>query len=170
MQKKSFLPATENCCQTSLRCVSGFLQPTCPESLDILDRFCKGQLDIRSAESNQDLKLVMSEFPALWPQLQKILNLEDIGFLPDAVAEVIKKLIEMRSNIFVKAADRFDDDYVRYNWEQDSEHPTTFYPHWPAVRYPKQYKVGKTADQDLCQKMYRQSNKHPAGLGGWVQE
>ena len=106
----------------------------------------------------------MSEFPALWPQLRDILILEDRNFLPDAVAEVIKKLIEMRSNIFVLAEDRFDDDYVRYNWEQDSEHPTMFWPHWPAVRYPKQYKVGKAADQDLCQKMYRQSNKHPAGL------
>ena len=136
--------------------VSGFLQPTCPESLDILDRFCKKQLNIRLAESNQDLQLVMSEFPGQ--------NLEDREFLPDAVAEVIKKLIEMRNNIFDDAHDRYSDDYVRYNWEQNSEHPTMFWPNWNMALYPKQYKVGNTEDQDLCLKNYRQSNKHPAGL------
>ena len=144
--------------------VSGFLQPTCPESLDILERFCKGQQNIRLAKSNQDLKLVMSEFPALWPQLEEILNLTDRVFLPDAVAEVIKKVIEMRRNIFESACNRSSDDYVRYDWEQNHEHETMFYPHWDAVFYPKQYKVGNAADQDLCQKNYRQNNKHPAGL------
>ena len=144
--------------------VSGFLQPTCPESLDILDRFCKRQVNIRSFDLQEDLKLVMSEFPALWPSLEDILNLEDKLWLPHAVAEVIKKLIRIRKKIFLDAKDRFNDDYVPYNWNENGEHPTMFYPHWPAIRYPKQYKLGRIADDDLCTKVYRQSSKHPTGL------
>ena len=70
----------------------------------------------------------------------------------------------MRGNIFESARDRSSDDYVRYDWEQNHEHETMFYPNWDAVFYPKQYKVRNAADQDLCQKNYRQNNKHPAGL------
>ena len=149
---------------SKLTSVSGFLQATCPESLDILESFCNRQTDLRSVSQNENLKLIVSEFPALWPDLDEILDAVDADYLPVEVSDLIKRLIEMRRNIFLNSPDRFSTDYVEYDWEKDFEHPTQFWPNWEILCYPKKYNVRNVRDADLCNKNYRIDEKHPAGI------
>ena len=85
--------------------VSGFLQVTRPDTLRILEDYCDQLISLRSPEHNDDLKLVMAELPALWPDLLDILNRLDSTYLPLQVSAIVKKLIEIRRNIFINSPD-----------------------------------------------------------------
>ena len=69
--------------------VSGFLQVTRPDTLRILEDYCDQLISLRSPEHNDDLKLVMAELPALWPDLLDILNRLDSTYLPLQVSAII---------------------------------------------------------------------------------
>ena len=122
------------------------------------------QINLRSTEHNDDLMLMMTELPALWPDLLDILNRQDSMYLPLEVSEIVKKLIKIRRNIFINSPDRYSADYFEYEWDEDGEHCTQFWPNWEILTYPKKYKVRNVKDEDLCDKEFRQSSKHPAGL------
>ena len=144
--------------------VSGFLQVTRPDTLRILEDYCDQLISLRSPEHNDDLKLVMAELPALWPDLLDILNRLDSTYLPLQVSAIVKKLIEIRRNIFINSPDRYSADYFEYEWDEVGEHSTQFWPNWEILTYPKKYNVRNVKDEDLCNKEFRQSSKHPAGL------
>ena len=136
--------------------VAGFLQVTGPEPLDILEAYCQEMLDLRSAANSDKQKIISSELPALWPNMLDILNLEKKNFLPADISSIFLKLIQIRKNTFVNAAERSSDDYV--DWEDpNKEHQSQYYPHWPIFRYPKKYEVRNVTDCDFCDKAF---NKH----------
>ena len=143
-----------NVCKISS--VAGYLQILTPESLEYLEDFCNQNLELRSARNLQKQKCVAKEMPALWPNLVAILNLENVNFLPDDVANIVLKLISIRRDTFDNAAERTQEDYIA--WENpEEEHATQFYPNWRLWRYPKKYLVGNTPDCDFCVKDF---NKH----------
>ena len=86
--------------------ISGFLQVTRPETLEFLECFCDEELNLRAVENsdNNSLKPIMSEIPALWPDLLGILNVEDLNYL-SAESIIIEKLIKMRKDVYVKSPD-----------------------------------------------------------------
>ena len=92
--------------------VAGFLQVTGPESLDILEAYCQERLDLRSATNSEKQKIISSELPALWPNMLDILNLEKKNFLHSDISNILLKMIQIRKNTFVNAAERSSDDYV----------------------------------------------------------
>ena len=131
--------------------------------LQHLSAFCLKELDLRSIEHKEKLKLVMHELPALWPNLLEILNLQKSNFLPNDVAQVVLKLIEIRRATFVNAAERQDDDYIPWS-SIGEEHPTQFYPNWDIFRHPKKYDVSNTIDSDFCDKVtISKTKKHLYG-------
>ena len=86
--------------------MAGFLQVTGPEPLDILEAYCQEMLDLRSAANSDKQKIISSELPALWPNMLDILNLEKKNFLPADISSIFLKLIQIRKNTFVNAAER----------------------------------------------------------------
>ena len=132
--------------------VAGYLQVLSDKPLQHLSAFCLKELDLRSIEHKEKLKLVMHELPALWPNLLEILNLQKSNFLPNDVAQVVLKLIDIRRATFVNAAERQDDDYIPWS-SIGEEHPTQFYPNWDIFRHPKKYDVSNTIDSDFCDKV-----------------
>ena len=136
--------------------VAGFLQVLSMQTLDLLSDFCHRRLDIRSAVNSLKQKQVAEELPALWSNLINILNLENSDYLPEDISGIILKLIDIRKNTFLTAAERSEDDYVE--WEDpEKEHPTQYYPNWPIWRYPNKYEVRNVSDCDFCDKAF---NKH----------
>ena len=133
--------------------VAGFLQVQSAEPLQVLAAFCHRTLDFRSVGTVERQKLVAEELPALWPNLLEILNLEKTDFLPDDVSEIVLKLIQIRTDTFLKAAVRSPDDYVDWT-SPNEEHPTQYYPNWPIFRYPKKYVVRNITDCDFCTKNF----------------
>ena len=133
--------------------VAGFLQVQSAEPLQVLAAFCHKTLDIRSVATVERQKLVAEELPALWPNLLEILHLEKTDFLPDDVSEIVLKLIQIRTDTFLKAAVRSPDDYVDWTSPND-EHPTQYYPNWPIFRYPQKYVVRNITDCDFCTKNF----------------
>ena len=126
------------------------------QTLDLLSEFCHRRLDIRSAVNSLKQKQVAEELPALWPNLFNILNLENSDYLPEDISGNFLKLIDIRKNTFLTAAERSEDDYVE--WEDpEKEHPTQYYPNWPIWRYPNKYEVRNVSDSDFCDKAF---NKH----------
>ena len=108
--------------------------------------------------------LVMSELPALWPDLQEILNVEGSLFLPPEVSAILKKLIKIRNGIYVNSPNRYDEDVYDYPWDELSEHPTQFYPNWKILNYLKKYNVRNVKDQDFCNKKYKLNGTQAAGV------
>ena len=106
----------------------------------------------------------MSELPALWPDLEEILNVEDTLYLPVEVSAVIRKVINMQNEIYENAPDRHEHEYEGYPWDDIGEHPSQFYPNWELLSYPKKYNVRNKKDEDLCTKKYRTNGNHAAGL------
>ena len=143
-----------NICKLSS--VAGFLQVLSSEPLDYLQQFCLQSLDVRSAGHSDKQKQLAQEMPALWPNLVDILNLEGTNYLPEAVSDIILKLVEIRKKTFQNAAVRNTEDYIYWENPED-EHPTQFYPNWKIWRFPKKYVVRNVSDCEFCEKNF---NKH----------
>ena len=137
--------------------VASFLQVTSDEPLQILRLFCEQALHIRSPEQQDKLKLILRELPALWPNLMDILEIECSEFLPDELARVVLKMIEIRRGTFRNAAQRNDEDYIPWP-APEQEDPTQCYPAWPIFRYPKKYDVNSKQDVDFCEKSFGHKN------------
>merc|ERR1712133_118906 len=91
--------------------VSSLIQVTSEDPLDILERFCKREVDLLSAENHQALGLIEQQMPPFWGCLHRILMLEKSKFLPHQLRQVVLQLIAIRQNTFNSAAKRSDDDY-----------------------------------------------------------
>ena len=133
--------------------VASYLQVTSDEPLQILQSFCEQTVNVRSAENQQNIKILAQELPALWPNLLDIMILESSQFLPNDVAEIVKKMILIRRRTFDNAAQRSDEDYIRWPTPEE-DHPTQCYPAWPLFRYPKKYAVNSRMDSDYCEKSF----------------
>ena len=143
--------------------VASFLQVTSDEPLQILRLFCEQALHIRSPEQQDKLKLILRELPALWPNLMDILEIECSEFLPDELARVVLKMIEIRRGTFRNAAQRSDEDYIPWP-APEQEDPTQCYPAWPIFRYPKKYDVNSKQDVDFCEKSFGHKNGFAFGV------
>ena len=129
------------------------MQVTSDESLQILQSFCERMLNVRSAQNQQQNNILSRELPALWPNLLDIMDFESSQFIPADLAAIVNKMIEIRRNTFINAAERRDDDYVQWPTPAD-DHPTQCYPQWPIFRYPKKYDVSRRADPEQCEKSF----------------
>ena len=96
---------------TSLSSVSGYLQVLSVEPLNFLPS------DIRSlfCSKQSENETHIGRMPALWPNLEDILNLESSVYLPQDVSNIILKLIFIRKNTLSNSAVRAQGDYVE--WE-----------------------------------------------------
>ena len=75
-----------------------------------------------------------------WPMLLDILNIENTNFMPPPLAEVVRKLLEIRDSTFRDAEQRENDMYQA--WPDDTtDHETQFYPSFKIIRYMKKYMV-----------------------------
>lgn len=150
-----------NVCKQSS--VSGLLQVTSSLPLNYLRLFCEETLDIRSVEEVDKLEFLQQQLPAFWPMLTDILDLEGSKYLPADVQPIVLRLLEIRTNIFLNAADRANGDYE--DWiSPGEEHPTQFYPEFPIFRYPKLYTVSGQKDVDLCNKAFAEKRDFSYGV------
>ena len=84
--------------------------------------------------------IVKREMPALWSHVSDVLKLEQTRFLPNDIASVVLRLLEMRNEIFHNASQRVSADYIPWP-DPDEEHPTQCYQNWRLLRFPKKYNV-----------------------------
>ena len=125
--------------------------------------FAEEKVDIRSEENSNQLKLLMNEIPPLWNSLKQILSMEKcLKYLPKDVSAVIIRLIQIRTDMFRNSTKRKDEDYRNYNWVQEGEVATQFYPNWRIYRWPRSYSVPKT--RTSCNKKYQSSKGFSFGL------
>ena len=132
--------------------VASYMQVTSDEPLQILQSFCEQTLNVRSAENQQHLNILIRELPALWPNLLDIMNLECSQSLPNEVAAIVIRMIEIRRGTFTNAAQRNNDDYVRWPTpEQDHPRETNYLPidfvnglfdSWSAILFQSMFKFG----------------------------
>ena len=131
--------------------VSGLLQVHSNLPLIILRGFCVGEIDLRSIDNQKWLNIVEVEMPPFWEILKDILGIEERGYLPVDVADVVEEMIKIRENTFSNALGRENIEYKQ--WEDPSvEHPTMYYPGLPMKQYPKRYIVAGESDPDFCNK------------------
>ena len=135
--------------------VSGYLQCTGPESLQILEDYCNEILDVRSLENAEQLSRLRAEFPPLMDQLLDIIVLERTErFLPPDVACIVLKLIQVRRSFFESSTERTTNCYCWIDENDAKEVSTQYYPNWRMLRLPKKYIVNNKQDHDLCNKNY----------------
>ena len=105
----------------------------------------------------------MDEIPNLWNSLKQILTLEKrMKYLPKEVSDVLLRLIKMRTDMFRNSTQRKNEDYHDYDWDQDGEVATQYYPNWRIIRWPRTYAVPKS--RTSCNKKYQRSKGFTVGL------
>ena len=143
--------------------VTGLLQATNSEALDILNNYCHETLDLRHPEQAAQTSFIQSQFPALWKCLTDILSLEKTFiFLPGDVSEIVKTLIHIRIETFERSATRQAENYFDYPEEESS---TQCYPNWRINRYPSEYNIKSEGSRNLCSKKF---NKNAAFTPGKI--
>ena len=120
-------------------------------------------LDVRSVTELEKLCLLKTQLPAFWPILTDILDLEGKKYLPIDVSRIVLKLLEIRTNTFLNAAERQNCDY-KYWGSPDEEHPTLFYPEFPIFRHPKVYCVSGQKHVDFCNKAFDEKRDFSYGV------
>ena len=143
--------------------VAGFIQVTHKQSLLLLRQFCVKQLDVRSGGHTQQLNILTSELPALWPQLVDIYEHENSNFLPHDIAKIVLTLILIRKKTFRNSPQRFAEDYIKYESEF-KEDPTQYYPVYELLTYPKLYNVANKNDEDFCEKKFPSHHDFADGI------
>ena len=93
------------------------------------------------------------EIPALWSNLNDILDVENSRFLPEDVSEIVLGPIKTRKETFLNAVERDDSDYIMWP-NTEVEHPTQFCPNFSIFRHPKKYEVNQVVDKDFCEKVF----------------
>jgi hypothetical protein len=143
--------------------VAGLLQPTEKKSLILLMKFAKKQLPLRNAEHSEEMLIVQKDLPVFWNILLEILTYENLEYLPDDISKVVRDLLRVRNNTFAKAATRTKESY--FDWEDQSrEHPTSYYPAFPILTYPKQYQVANKTDENFCSKSFSTTKDFAPGI------
>ena len=99
----------------------------------------------------------------MWSHLRDVCNHEDNNFLPDDIARIVLKLLEIRRQSFRKTPQRYAEDYFKYTGEYN-EHQTTFFPVHPNVRYPKRYNVNNVKDEEWCEKDFPRAHDFADGI------
>ena len=95
----------------------------------------------------------MNAIPPLWNSLQQILIMEKcLKYLPKDISAVITRLIQIRTDMFRNSTQRKDEDYVDYDWDQEGEVATQYYPNWRIIRWPRTYSVPRS--RTSCNKKY----------------
>lgn len=141
---------------------AGYLNVTSKESLTLLSRFCRGNIDLLSHDNMSLLQKVQRELPAVWKNITDLVNLENRHDLPQDVSVILLKILKIRKDTFLKAATRSSSDYTR--WDHSTiEHPTQFYP-WPLIRYPSRYEIDERTDNDFCDKKYGRTKDFTSGI------
>ena len=145
--------------------ITGYIQITSSRVLDLLQDFINRTLDIFSANQKNNLDIIRKEVPALWKSIYEIMLLEKSRHLDDDMKEIMQKLIDMRIEIFEKAAERLSSDYTEWD---GGEHETMMYPLWPIIQYPRNYHIGKKKDiqkEEVCdKKVYKKGQKWGYGV------
>ena len=125
--------------------------------------FAEERVDLRSPENIDKLKQLMDEIPHLWNSLKTILGLEKrLKYLPKEVSNVVLRLIQMRTDMFRNSTQRKNEDYRDYDWDQEGEVATQYYPNWRIIRWPRTYSVPKS--RTSCNKKYQRSKGFSVGL------
>ena len=92
---------------TFLSCVSknsstrSLLQVTSSEPLEILNLYCREELDLRVVENETKIKILVKRLPVLWPILDAICGIERTKYLPRPVALIISKFIKYEGDQFL---------------------------------------------------------------------
>ena len=139
------------------------LQVNDQHTITILQDFCLELRDLRDARNKDYLSKVMRGFPALWPDLDKITQLNDTKYLPREVSLIVLELIDIRARTFSKGK-RSNTSYFKYDEHGLNEHPSQCYPLLPIWRYPCRYKVQQHVDSDLCEKTFMNHSEFCAGI------
>ena len=79
--------------------VRGLLQVLSPQPLEYLEQYCREQLDLRLHTSQQQLQCIAHSFPAIWPDLDTMGNLENSNYLPKSVSNIILRLLHIRYTV-----------------------------------------------------------------------
>lgn len=138
-------------------------QGTDLEILERLAEFCKGQLDLRIVENEENLRDISRMLPVLWPILDSICKLEESDFLPLQVSQIVIKMLKIRFETFQNAAKRSNSNYFLWP-DKNLEHPTQCYPTMPLWRFPSRYEVSGLKDGDLCEKTFTYHSDFCAGV------
>ena len=140
--------------------VTGYLQITSHKVLEVLEDFLNGTIDIFSANQKPNLELIRKELPALWKSVYSIIMLEKSRHLKSDMKDILRKLLNMRVQIFENAAKRSSSENRK--WE-GGEHETMYYPLWPILHYPKHYNIGRgnknIQKEELCEKLKRKKGQ-----------
>ena len=79
-----------------------------------LQGFANQTVDLRSPQQLQNLNIVKKELPPFWMDLESILKFEPSSrFLPADVANIVKKMLQIRVDIFENSVQRRNTDYIR---------------------------------------------------------
>ena len=143
--------------------VAGLIQVTSKKSLLLLRQFCVRQLDVRNGNHSQELYILNSELPSLWPQLINICEHEESNFLPHDVSKIVLGLLTVRKNTFRNAPQRFSEDYIKYE-NEFNEDPTQYYPMHKLLTFPKLYNVTRKNDEDFCEKKFPSHHDFADGI------
>ncbi len=141
--------------------VTGLLQATKPEALNILNNYCHETLDLRHPQHKDETSFIQSQFPAFWQCLMDIMSLEkSLTFLPSDVSGIVKTLIKIRIETYEKSSTRQPQNYFEYPEEESS---TQYYPNWKINRFPSEYNIKSEGSRNLCSKKF---NKNAAFTPG----
>ena len=148
------------CCASP---VTGLLQATDSDALDILNNYCHEILDLRHPGQVEQTSFIQSQFPAFWKSLMDIMSLEKTClFLPGDVSEIVKTLIHIRVETYERSATRQQENYYDHPEEESS---TQYYPNWRINRFPSEYNIKSEGSRNLCSKKF---NKNAAFTPGKI--
>ena len=143
--------------------VCGYLQATSQDSLNILYNFADEELDLRSTEQSDQVDIVEKDFPTFWESMKEILIYEKhLRFLPRDVAQIVKKLVEIRMSTFSESAKRYDENYFDYS--DTKELSTQCYMNWPPLRHPAEYNIRSEGGKKNCSKKFPKNSKFAPGM------
>ena len=141
--------------------VAGIFQVTQRKTLKLLRQFCLKEVNFRDGMHHQELKILMSDLPAIFPIIIRICNLEDSDFLPTDINRIILSLLRIRISTFTKSEVRYQEDYIPYEGGEDC---TQFYPNFPIQTWPKLYNVGSSIDKMSCEKNFSSHSQFLDGI------
>ena len=94
--------------------VSGYIQVTSREGLEIIEAVANKTLDLRSLNEIERIKELQKQAPPLFQALSEILKVEnDSQWLPQDVLDILKQLLKIRIEVVQQAPERQASDYIK---------------------------------------------------------
>ena len=94
--------------------VSGYIQVTSREGLEIIEAVANKTLDLRSLNEIERTKELQKQAPPLFQALSEILKVEnDSQWLPQDVLDILKQLLKIRIEVIEQAPQRQASDYIK---------------------------------------------------------